>query len=236
MSQSTLGSNQAAMAEPCSTVYQEQTLLSRMVRAWQRRRLPVTGPEDRRGGWIQTYSGHRFWPMDPRAEDVRLEDVAHHLAMRVRYMGAGRQFYSVGQHSVLLSQVVKGGPEVAYAALHADDPEYVLPDIPSPVKPFIPGWKFIEGACEQAVVIEAFQVRREMLALVKPYDRRIVADEVASNLQPSLHPWKVRPEPLGIEVDPWSPELTESRYLARHHELWQRVLEERAAPEPQFAA
>lgn len=232
---SSVDPGKAPMAEPCTTLHQESTLLSRMVRTWWRSRLPVTGPEDRRGGWIQTFSGNRFWPMDPRAADVHLEDVAHHLAMRVRYMGAGRLFYSVGQHSVLLSEAVEGGPEVAYAALHADDPEYVLPDIPSPVKPFIPGWKYIEGAAEQAIVIEAFGVQPDALPLVKPYDRRIVADEVASNLAPSLHPWKVRPEPLGILIEPWSPEVTEARYLQRHHELYAQVLAERARPQ-QWAA
>lgn len=42
---------------------------------------------DRRGDWIQTYTGRQFWPMNPRQEDVCIEDIAHALSMLCRYNG-----------------------------------------------------------------------------------------------------------------------------------------------------
>lgn len=195
------------------------SLLSRLAWAAIRLTLPVTGPDGRRGGNIQTFTGGRFWPMDPRAEDVVLEDVAHHLSMKARFSGAVEDFLSVAQHSVQLSHVVPGGPAVQYAALHHDDPEYVLPDIPTPVKPYVPGWKAIEDANERAIVLGAFRVDPDLLRLVKPYDKRIVGDEAAALLRPARVPWTVRPVPLGIEVKSWSPAEAEARYLARHREL-----------------
>src|SRR4029077_4249720 len=55
-------------------------------------------------GWMQTYSGRKFYPLHPRAEDVELADVAHGLAMTCRYGGHSRLFYSVAEHCVLVSE------------------------------------------------------------------------------------------------------------------------------------
>jgi hypothetical protein len=192
---------------------------SRLFLAALRRTLPVTGPDGRRGGWIQTYSGGRVWPMDLRTDDVRLQDVAHHLSMKARYAGACTDFLSVAQHAVELSRAVPGGPAVQYAALHHDDTEAFLPDIPSPVKPFIPGWRAIENSAERAIVIGAFGVDPRHLQMVKPFDRRIIADEVRAVMEPSEHPWRTRPIPLGLDISPWGPARAEQAYLDRHFEL-----------------
>ena len=58
------------------------------------------------GNWILTYSGKKFWPMAPRAEDLDIVDIAHALSNNCRYTGHVRKFYSVAQHSVLASQLV----------------------------------------------------------------------------------------------------------------------------------
>lgn len=197
--------------------------------AWMvfRRFMPVTGPDDRRGGWIQTYSGGRFWPMDPRIDDVKLEDIAHHLSMRARFSGACTSLLSVAQHSVLLSFQVPGGPEARFAALHHDDTEAFLPDVPTPVKPYIPFWRMLEGTHEHAIVLGAFGVDATALKCIKPYDKRIVADEAAALLRPSEHKWKVRPEPLGISIRPWSPAEAEERFLERHAELSREIERQR---------
>lgn len=45
--------------------------------------------------WIQTYTGVKFYPLDPVAEDIRIEDIAHALSMICRFNGHSKQFYSV---------------------------------------------------------------------------------------------------------------------------------------------
>lgn len=58
---------------------------------------------DRRGNWFLTFTGRRFWPMDPHVEDLDIRDIAHHLALENRWNGATREPYSVAEHSVRVS-------------------------------------------------------------------------------------------------------------------------------------
>jgi hypothetical protein len=57
--------------------------------------------------WIQTYTG-TFDPANPRAEDVRIEDIAHGLSNICRYGGQTSRFYSVAEHSVLVARAAMG--------------------------------------------------------------------------------------------------------------------------------
>ena len=52
--------------------------------------------DDRRGRPIATYSGGRFHPLDPLAEEISIEDIAHGLANTCRYGGQCQFYYSVG--------------------------------------------------------------------------------------------------------------------------------------------
>ena len=61
----------------------------------------------RLGDWIQVHSGGKFWPLDPRADEVRIGDIAHALSLICRFTGHTKSFYSVAQHSVLVAQTVK---------------------------------------------------------------------------------------------------------------------------------
>lgn len=58
------------------------------------------------GGWMQTYTGRQFHPLDPHADDIDIADIARSLSMQCRYNGQVRRFYSVGQHCVLVSELV----------------------------------------------------------------------------------------------------------------------------------
>lgn len=98
--------------------------------------------------WIQTYTGKRFWPLDPSAEDVCLEDIAHALSMRCRFGGHCLRFYSVAQHCVegaaaLLNEGKQYGAaavgmyaNTARAFLLHDADEAYAPhgDVPRPIK------------------------------------------------------------------------------------------------------
>ena len=53
--------------------------------------------------WIQTYSGKKFYPLDPRPEDIDIRDIAHALSLNCRFNGHCRCFYSVAEHSVGVS-------------------------------------------------------------------------------------------------------------------------------------
>src|SRR5579862_5085028 len=98
--------------------------------------------------WIQTYTGRKFWPLDPRSWDVCLEDVAHALAVKCRYGGHCRGFYSVAQHSVLVSQLLAEWKAdiwtVRWGLLH-DANEAYSADVVRPIKNTMRDvWKAIE--------------------------------------------------------------------------------------------
>lgn len=107
-------------------------------------------------GWVQTVSGRAFWPLEPDPDHMCIEDIAHGLSLLCRFNGQTSEFYSVAEHSWLLSQVVP--PEYALEALMHDGPEAYLPDICSPIKPFIVGFYEIEDR-----IIEAMAQKYDLL-------------------------------------------------------------------------
>ena len=83
--------------------------------------------------WIQTFTGRQFWPLEPRADEIFIEDIAHHLSNLCRFTGACRSFYSVAQHSVLVSLCAPPGENPLWGLLH-DASEAYLIDVARPVK------------------------------------------------------------------------------------------------------
>jgi hypothetical protein len=86
----------------------------------------------RSGNWIQTYSGIKFFPFDPRSEEITIVDIAHALSMQCRFTGHVKEFYSVAQHSVMVSYYCK--KENALWGLLHDASEAYLSDVSRPVK------------------------------------------------------------------------------------------------------
>jgi len=81
---------------------------------------------------IVTYTGKIVTPLNPDPETICIEDIAHSLANQCRFTGHTKEFYSVAQHSVLVSQLVP--PEdVKWGVLH-DASEAYLSDIARPIK------------------------------------------------------------------------------------------------------
>lgn len=80
----------------------------------------------------------RFVSMrDPDPKDITVEDIAHKLAQINRYGGSTSHPYSVAQHAVFVAERLKRqgySREIQLLGLHHDDPEFVLMDIPRPVK------------------------------------------------------------------------------------------------------
>jgi len=82
--------------------------------------------------WIQTYTGKKFWAFDAAIADICIEDIAHALAMRCRFGCHCKEFYSVAQHSVIVSHHLP--PELKLWGLLHDATEAYLPDVPRPQK------------------------------------------------------------------------------------------------------
>jgi hypothetical protein len=86
---------------------------------------------------VETFSGRYVDTSNPRVEDIDLGDIAHALSNICRYGGHSKYHYSVAQHAVFVSRRLerKGFPWlIVFGGLHHDDTEYVLGDIPRPLK------------------------------------------------------------------------------------------------------
>lgn len=99
--------------------------------------------------WLLTYSGREFDLIDPQPDMIDLIDIAHGLANECRFSGQCRFYYSVAQHSVLVSQNVP--PEFAFEALMHDASEAYLKDIPRPLKQLLPDYRAIEQRVEAVI-------------------------------------------------------------------------------------
>jgi hypothetical protein len=79
--------------------------------------------------------------MDPRPDEVSILDIAHSLSHQCRFSGHTREFYSVAEHSVRVSQIVP--PQHGLWALLHDAAEAYLLDWPRPLKQSgLMGWLY----------------------------------------------------------------------------------------------
>ena len=170
---------------------------------------------DRKGNWIQTYTGRQFWPLDPRADEIDVIDIAHALSMQCRYAGHCLEFYSVAEHSVLVSRSLP--PELRLWGLLHDASEAYLIDVPRPIKPYLRGYVEMEDRVMEEVA-ERYNLDRPhrgyIPTLVKMADARILVDERLQNMSRTHHVWSSdRLEPLGVKLECWWPLRAKAEFL-----------------------
>ena len=103
---------------------------------------------------IMTYTKKMFDPLQPNAELIDIEDIAHALSMLCRANGHFKSFYSVAQHSINCMQEakVKGySDRIQLACLLHDASEAYLSDVTRPVKAEIPQYKEIEAPLQETI-------------------------------------------------------------------------------------
>jgi hypothetical protein len=170
--------------------------------------------------WIQTYTGKKFWPLDPRPDEICIEDIAHALSQKCRYTGHCREFYSVAQHSVLVASQCE---DPVWGLLH-DAGEAYLPDVARPVKRAIPEFQQIEDRILKAVA-ERFGLSWPIPDCVHETDVRLLATEKLELMGTPPSEWfsLEQVEPLDVVIVPWTPPSAEVKFLKVFHDLmWVR--------------
>lgn len=171
--------------------------------------------------YITTISGVNIGPpgiFQPR--DVRMTDIMDSLCKLCRYNGHVARFYSVAEHSVLVSYIAEafGDIEARIPGLLHDAHEAYFGDYASPQKKMILGAEDFERDIE-GVVQEALQLPMPddpVWQRVKAYDTMILHRELKV-LRPVLPDWfdpsieDLVPE----EVQPVGHEWQEARSLFR---------------------
>ena len=108
--------------------------------------------------------GNRFFDiLKPEEHDYDIDCIATALSNICRYTGHVDKFYSVAEHSVLVSKLV---PEkYALEGLLHDASEAFLGDVSSPLKKLLPDYKRIENNVQKAMA--------DFYGLVYPYPNEI---------------------------------------------------------------
>jgi hypothetical protein len=164
----------------------------------------------RQGDFIQTFSGGQFWPMDPRIEDINIDDIAHALSLQCRFAGHCINHYSVAEHSIHVARWVfgiTGDKRKALAGLLHDAQEAYIVDVPRPLKPYLTGYKQIEESIWKCIA-NSYGLDIELPAEVKEADNRILIDERNQNMAKGFYAggWP-DVEPLGITLEFMSPNI-----------------------------
>lgn len=108
--------------------------------------------------YITTYTKKHITVMDPKEEDIDINDIAHALSMLTRANGHFASFYSVGQHSIGCAYEAierEYSKKVILACLLHDASEAYLCDIPRPLKRSMPDYLAAEDKM-QNLIFEKF--------------------------------------------------------------------------------
>ncbi len=211
--------------------------MSVLGRAWARLR------GRRYGSYIWTASGNRFWPLDPRPDEIRIDDIARGLATECRYsgqigFGTGYNFYSVAEHCVIVSLFAErrarelglgDGVAATWAreGLLHDATEAYIGDVSRPVKHTraFRAYRDAETRLERAIAV-AFDLRPTAISAreIKTLDNRVLIDEIdafmvlsdGDTLEGQIAKFG---EPLGASIAGLSPGQAEHVFLARFAEI-----------------
>lgn len=134
--------------------------------------------------FITTYSGISFNPLNPKAEDISSEDIAHALSLLCRANGHFKHFYSVAQHSLNCAKEAKArhySDRVQFACLLHDASEAYMSDVTRPVKAQLKEYVKIEEDLQNLIfkVYGLGDLTAEERGLVKKIDDEILQYEMA---------------------------------------------------------
>lgn len=168
------------------------------------------------GKWFLTSTGRQFWPLDPRPDDIHIEDIAHGLANICRFGGHCKSFYSVAQHSLIVANELP--QSLRFCGLMHDATEAYIGDMVRPLKYQIPQFREIEENLWR-VIAEKFGLPEVIPSDVKTVDDAVLMTERRDILIASSIPWSVRATPLPYEIYPMGPASSKSAFLQRFCQL-----------------
>lgn len=177
--------------------------------------------------WMETHTGLKFWPARPRIEDINALDIAHALALKCRYGGHSKVFYSVAEHCYFLAsyaRILKLPVEVQFHLLMHDASEAYLPDVPRPIKHFFPDLLLMEKRLD-TLVRERFGLGHDLPLQLKEFDSRIIKDERCQVMFKSDNEWQTDAfRPLGVTLAFFTPAEAETRFLHAYQVIGREFL------------
>ena len=195
---------------------------------------PITMPpprakkviEDDGSPWIELITGGRFYFNKPEWD---IGAIAHSLSQQCRFTGQCRKFYSIAEHSVLVSRIMEdlGLGDPMEGLLH-DGVESVLADVARPAKQLLKDYKALDHALDLSLR-KAFNLPETMS------EGCIKADTLALLLEAKvLMPGKgetygfptevmAQANKLTYLVAGWTPENAKEKFMHRMTDVRRRL-------------
>ncbi len=104
--------------------------------------------------YMLTYSGEHVTPLEPKAEQIHIVDIAHALSFLSRAGGHLKRFYTVAQHSINCAKEAEArgySARVCLACLLHDGSEAYLSDIVRPIKDALTNYLKIEKSLQECI-------------------------------------------------------------------------------------
>lgn len=171
---------------------------------------------------IQTLSGSYFNFLEPSPDTIVITDIAHALSNLCRFTGHCNSFYSVAQHSVLVSKLVPKKYQLA-GLLH-DAAEAYIGDIASPLKQLLPEYKTIERRLEQ-VIFYKYDIEFPLHSCIKEADQIALLTEKRDVMSQHDHDYMywnkdyLHLQPDKDKIIPESPTVAYENFINRFVEL-----------------
>jgi len=159
---------------------------------------------------ILVHSGIIFDVFHPKAENIRIIDIAHALSNICRYGGHCPKFYSVAQHSVLCSEK-PGTPLEQMEFLMHDASEAYLIDLPRPIKRNMPIYREIEDDLLD-VIFKHFGLNFPLTGRVHEVDDELLRFEYDK--------FFTNPD---SNFEFWTPEVAKQMFIMRYEELRAKI-------------
>jgi uncharacterized protein len=177
------------------------------------------------GGWMQTRSGRAYHYQNPGQHEIDIGDIAHGLSNLCRFGGHAARFYTVAEHSVLVSLVVeKTHPEHAFAALMHDSPEAYVIDMPRPLKHILGvTYANLEAKAWQAICTK-FGINPTLPPCVKAADNAVLIAERDALMEEPAKAWNWAEgiKPAEVTINCWVPRIARDIFIDRFRELGRR--------------
>jgi hypothetical protein len=160
--------------------------------------------------------------MSPSAEDIDICDIAHALSNTCRFTGHCRTFYSVAQHSVLVSKIMPE-QDAKWGLMH-DASEAYLTDIAKPIKCLLSNYAQAEETLMKCVA-ERFGLPWPMPQSVHLADITLLATEKRDLMPPGNRHWTCLDgiTPLTDVIEPWEPREAERMFMGHFTNLFAPV-------------
>jgi 5'-deoxynucleotidase YfbR-like HD superfamily hydrolase len=177
--------------------------------------------------WIELITGGRFYYANPTWD---IGAIAHALSMICRFTGHCRKFYSVAEHSILVSRIMEdqGLGDPMEGLLH-DGVESVLADIARPAKNLLKDYKTLEKALDASLRVN-FKLPETMsegcmkadgIALL--IEARELLPNKGENFTGMSDEVVLAAKKATYMVAAWTPENARERFMTRMHDIRRRT-------------